>query len=86
MQNDKISVWWLVAALLPLTACLALWCAAPASVSRWLGPLGAERFSAEIARTVSYGLIDGKLASEASAAPAGEVRIVPVRVSVEREQ
>jgi hypothetical protein len=86
MKKDKISVWWLVAAVLPLAACLMLRLAAPAAMSRGLGPLGAERFSAEIARTVSYGLIDGELVSSPRPIDGDAVRIVPARVRVERAQ
>jgi hypothetical protein len=84
VNKDKVSVWWLAVTLLPLATYVALQFAGPSAMSRWLDPLGADRFSAEIARTVSYGLIGNELASGAASSAGDTVRLVPVRAHVER--
>ncbi len=64
-MKKKISVYWPLAIVVPLAAiaCLHLYNGAPAQSST--SPLAAERVSAELARTVSYGFVGGEAAMPA---------------------
>jgi hypothetical protein len=69
MQNNKISNWWLVAVLLPLTACVVMQMRVPSPAGWTVPPVTVERFSAELARVVSYGLVGDDLLRRSDVAP-----------------
>ncbi|SIT70476.1 protein-tyrosine phosphatase [Burkholderia sp. b14] len=58
---------------------------ASAGASRWLDPLSQARFNAELACTVSYGLIDGEPMPGCAGRPVRDVAIVPISTSVQHE-
>jgi hypothetical protein len=74
MSNSPASKWWLFAVFLPLFAFAWM---QYTGVSHYMapksGPLDASRFSAELARTLSYGLVDLPHQPELQAAPVRHV-------------
>jgi hypothetical protein len=74
MSNSPTSKWWLFAVFLPLFAFVWMQYAgiSPGMTSK-SAPLDGRRFSAELARTLSYGLVDLPHQSELQSAPVRHV-------------
>jgi hypothetical protein len=66
-MRKKISVYWPLAVVVPLAAVAYLHLYNGAAAQ---SPLAAERVSAELARTVSYGFVGGDVAMPADTMPA----------------
>jgi hypothetical protein len=64
-MKKTISTWWPLAILLPIALTICMHAHDPASINKPQAPMGVSSVSDELARAISYGLID-----DASAAPA----------------
>ncbi|MBN3753331.1 hypothetical protein G3N95_10285 [Paraburkholderia sp. Tr-20389] len=69
-MKKKISVYWPLAIVLPLAAVAYLHLYNGAVAQSSTSPLAADRVSAELARTVSYGFVGGEAAMPAETLPA----------------
>ncbi|MEI5997665.1 hypothetical protein H3V53_10760 [Paraburkholderia bengalensis] len=69
-MRNKISVYWPLAIVVPLAAAAYLHLYHAASVQSSQTPLAAERVSAELARTVSYGFVGSEAVMPAETMPA----------------
>ncbi|RFU45617.1 hypothetical protein [Paraburkholderia sp. DHOC27] len=58
----KISMYWPLAVFVPLAAAACLYVGSETASRIAQPPLGADQLSAELARAVSYGLVDGNAA------------------------
>ncbi|CAD6534246.1 hypothetical protein ACFQ3P_16675 [Paraburkholderia sabiae] len=69
-MKKKISVYWPLAIVVPLAAIAYLHLYNSNVPQPSTSPLAAERVSAELARTVSYGFVGGEAAMPAETMPA----------------
>lgn len=69
-MKKKISVYWPLAIVVPLAAIAYLHLYNSNVTQPSTSPLAAERVSAELARTVSYGFVGGEAAIPAETMPA----------------
>ena len=69
-MKKKISVYWPLVIVVPLAAVACLHLYNGAAGQTFQSPLAAERVSAELARTVSYGFVGGDTAMPSATLPA----------------
>ena len=65
-MKKTISMYWPLAVFVPLAAAAYLYVSGEAASRMAQAPLGADQLTAELARTVSYGLV-------------GDARVLPVK-------
>jgi hypothetical protein len=78
IMKKTISMYWPLAVFVPLAAAAYLHVSSEATSRVAQTPLGADRFTAELARTVSYGLVGND-----SAAPVKPLRAVATMQAAE---
>ena len=78
-MRKKISVYWPLAIVVPLAAVAYLHLYHGPAMQSAQSPLAAERVSAELARTVSYGFVSGETAVPATM----PVEAMPARAPVQ---